>query len=202
MLEFFNLAAQWLRVRQVVLQTEPLSYGNDIAGCMLGMRDLEREMKLVIEEMMINSLATSEVINLLCSDVHKANKKWWICLKCSSYGFTEEVAHKDGPYKIQILCPFCHGTKKADRNVGEMLALVHSEISEALEGHRKNLMDDKLPHRKMFEVELADAIIRIFDIAGGLGLDLGGAYVEKMKYNAIRKDHKIEDRMGENGKKY
>src|SRR4051812_7282747 len=36
------------------------------------------------------------------------------------------------------------------------IALCHSELSEALEGHRKNLMDDHLPHRKMAEVELAD----------------------------------------------
>lgn len=53
--------------------------------------------------------------------------------------------------------------QRKDRNVGELLCLVHSEISEALEGHRKNLMDDHLPKRKMIEVELADAIIRIFD---------------------------------------
>jgi hypothetical protein len=46
------------------------------------------------------------------------------------------------------------------RNVGELLCLVHSEISEAMEGARKGLMDDKLPHRSMFEVELADALIQ------------------------------------------
>lgn len=82
------------------------------------------------------------------------------------------------------------------------LALVHSEISEALEGHRKGLMDDKLPHRQMVEVELADAVIRIFDLAGALGLDLGGAIVEKVVYNASRADHKRENRAAEGGKKY
>lgn len=92
--------------------------------------------------------------------------------------------------------------EKLDRNVGELLCLVHSEISEAMEGHRKGLMDDKLPHRKMIEVELADAMIRIFDIAGGLDLDVGGALVEKVAYNAVRKDHKKENRKLEGGKKY
>lgn len=92
--------------------------------------------------------------------------------------------------------------QKKERNVGELLCLVHSEISEAMEGHRKNLMDDKLPHRKMFEVELADALIRIFDIAGAHNLDLGGAVAEKRSYNSVRADHKIENRMKDDGKKY
>ena len=58
------------------------------------------------------------------------------------------------------------------RNEKELLALVISEVIEALEGERKNLMDDKLPHRKMAEVEMADAYIRLLDFAGGFGIDL------------------------------
>ncbi len=87
-------------------------------------------------------------------------------------------------------------------NVAEKLMLIVSEIAEAMEGDRKNLMDDKLPHRKMLEVELADALIRIFDLAGFLGLDLAGAITEKLAYNQQRADHKIENRQAEGGKAY
>lgn len=92
--------------------------------------------------------------------------------------------------------------KPLERNVGEMLCLIHSEISEAMEADRKDLMDDKLPHRKGIEVELADAMIRILDFAGATGLDIGGAMVEKIDFNLKREDHKPENRIKEGGKKY
>lgn len=92
--------------------------------------------------------------------------------------------------------------ERLNRNKGELLALIHSEISECLEGVRKGLPDDKLPHRRMEEVELADTLIRIFDYAGGFNLDLEGAYREKMAFNAQRADHTHEHRRSENGKKF
>lgn len=154
---------------------------------------------------------------------------------------------------------------RLERNKGELLMLVVSEIAEAMEGLRKNLMDDHLPHRKMVEVELADTAIRLFDFAAGFGYsisdDLGlmilgddnkaeqllwivnnvmniyknthdkedhstaaffieeslnlvfaygkkygydveGAIEEKLAYNQQRADHRIENRMKENGKKF
>lgn len=81
------------------------------------------------------------------------------------------------------------------------LALVHSEVSEAVEGVRKGLMDDHLKERPMAEVEAADAMIRLWDLAGHEGWDLAGAIVEKLYYNADRADHKIENRLAEGGKK-
>lgn len=80
------------------------------------------------------------------------------------------------------------------------LMLIVSEVSEAFEGMRKNLNDDHLPHRKMEEVELADALIRIFDYAGFMGYDLEGAVIEKLAYNLRRPDHKIENRTKDGGK--
>jgi len=95
-----------------------------------------------------------------------------------------------------------NSTRLGKALVAEKLCLIHSEISEAMEGHRKGLSDDKLPHRLQIEVELADAVIRIADLAGALGLDLGGAIAEKMVFNSARPDHKLENRAAAGGKVY
>lgn len=123
-----------------------------------------------------NDALIAALINSLCADIHQMNRGWWTDLTTGEY-----------PIK---------------RNVGELLALVHGELSEALEGHRKNLRDEHLPLRPSIEVELADAMIRIMDMAAGLELDLGGAFVEKSIYNQKRADHKIENRKKADGKKY
>lgn len=119
---------------------------------------------------------TTPDLNTLRDIVHAANAKWWVSIE--------------------------DGVTPLKRNKGELLALIHSEISEALEGERKDAMDDKLPHRKMAEVELADALIRILDYCGGFGYDIAGAFAEKMAYNATREDHKHEARRIAGGKQF
>jgi len=88
------------------------------------------------------------------------------------------------------------------RNVGEVIALMHSELSEALEAYRRDLMDDKLPHRKGIEVEFADCVIRIMDTCVAMELDLAGALVEKNQFNKERADHKLANRKKPGGKKF
>lgn len=131
-----------------------------------------------------------------------------------SVHLTDETGHNHAA-AINLFAADCHAAsrragwytdlatgKALDRNVPEMLCLIHSEISEAMEGFRKKLQDDKLQHRKMVEVELADAMIRIGDLATFLGCDLGGAIVEKMAFNSNRDDHKIENRVKAGGKAF
>lgn len=119
----------------------------------------------------------------------------------------KELAAADGVYEMMNLV---HRTainagwypEGKTRNIGEVIALMHSELSEALEADRKDLMDSHLTHRRGIEVELADCVIRIFDTAKSLGLDIGGAMIEKNRYNQTREDHKMENRNKSNGKKY
>ena len=74
-----------------------------------------------------------------------------------------------------------------DRNNGEMLALIHSEVSEALEALRMgNPPDDKIPAFSGAEAELADVVIRIMDLAHARGWNVGAAIVAKMEMNKGR----------------
>lgn len=110
-----------------------------------------------------------------------------------------ELAHKC--HKASAEAGWYDGVTPDTVNKAAKISLIHSEISEALEGERKDLMDDKLPHRRAAEVEMADAVIRIMDYCGWLGYDIGGAIEEKMAYNKTRQDHTREARAKKGGKK-
>ena len=79
----------------------------------------------------------------------------------------------------------CHANAKAkgfwdsERNTGEMLMLIVSEVAEAMEADRHD-------NRENFTEEIADTCIRIFDLCGGLGIDLEEAIALKMRYNETR----------------
>lgn len=110
-----------------------------------------------------------------------------------------ELAHKTATDAGWYINP--QTGEPVERNFGEVVALMHSELSEALEADRKGLMDDKLPHRDGREVEFADCIIRILDTAAAMGLDVAGAIIEKNRYNKDRADHKLDARAS-GGKRY
>lgn len=82
------------------------------------------------------------------------------------------------------------------------LMLTVSELGEAMEGHRKGEMSDKLNGRSSIAEELADAVIRIADLAGFLRIPLGEVIAEKLIYNQRRADHTQAARSAEGGKKY
>lgn len=88
------------------------------------------------------------------------------------------------------------------RNKGEAIALMHSELSEALEGIRTDKQDEHLPEFKNEVVEFADCIIRILDFCAGFDLPIGHALFAKLEYNASRADHKLENRIKDGGKKF
>ena len=83
-------------------------------------------------------------------------------------------------------CAQAKGFWDKERNDAEMICLMHSELSEALEALRKDKADDHLIFRPGVEVEMADCVIRILDYCYSRDLDLAGAIREKMLYNANR----------------
>ena len=111
--------------------------------------------------------------------VHESSKAhgWYTCQDCLG---------NEGGY-----CQSCKGTRVVIRNIPEMLALIHSEVSEALEDYRNQrlpldqyTMHDDKPEG--FGVELADIVIRVMDLAEYLSIDLAEMIVLKYRYQLTR----------------
>jgi len=81
------------------------------------------------------------------------------------------------------------GFWEKDRNDAEMIALMHSELSEALEAIRHEgyeLVSEHIPSYNQVAEEMADVVIRVMDFCEARNIDLGAAIVAKMEFNTTR----------------
>lgn len=124
--------------------------------------------------MRATAFPSADIIEQLSHSCHADNVKvgWWTNIKTG-----EDLRFiTEGPV----------------RNMGELLMLCVSELSEAAEGVEDDLFDDKLPHRRMFDVELGDTAIRDFDLLGArAGVDntpLGALWDSLQVKNVVHRE--------------
>lgn len=106
-------------------------------------------------------LLIRDVISGLCRSCHgESVQRGWYDVLNSSEGCIDSQVFKDF-------------------FVGTQIALIHSEVSELLDAYRKGMDSD-------LGVELADVVLRCFDLAGALDLDLADALLYKVDLNRTR----------------
>lgn len=178
--------------------------GADSLDCVELVMVFEEEFNLTLNDDAIESLKTVQDIIDYLEDNGEL-------VKVSGFDIPSDEEITEAIKTLMIACHgnawnagWWHDLESGDvieRDFGTIAALIHSEISEAFEAHRKDLMDDKLTHRKGLPTELHDGLIRIFDYLGRYHMHEPEITAEKMAFNKKRADHKPENRIKEGGKK-
>ena len=120
---------------------------------------------------------TIKKLQALCHKIAKEKGFWGNVCLCKSPKLVKGYSNTYLP-----LCNNCDKNVTLGRNNGELIALMHSELSEALEELRK-----KEVNWKKVGTELSDCVIRIMDFCEARGINLEKKIKNKIKKNKKRK---------------